>query len=39
MFDVSKLVDIATAQYLKAQGFEEPRPKRRRPPARTPKGG
>jgi hypothetical protein len=28
MFDVSKLVDIATAQYLKVQGFEEPRPKR-----------
>jgi len=26
--DVSKLVDVAVSQYLKAQGFEEPRPKR-----------
>ncbi len=26
--DVAKLVDISVSQYLKAQGFEEPRPKR-----------
>lgn len=26
--DVAKLVDVAVSQYLKAQGFEEPRPKR-----------
>ena len=26
--DVSKLVDVAVTQYLKAQGFDEPRPKR-----------
>jgi hypothetical protein len=26
--DVAKLVDVAVSQYLKAQGFDEPRPKR-----------
>jgi hypothetical protein len=26
--DVSKLVDVAVMQYLRAQGFDEPRPKR-----------
>lgn len=26
--DVAKLVDVAVSQYLKSQGFEEPRPKR-----------
>jgi hypothetical protein len=26
--DVSKLVDVAVSQYLKAQGFDETRPKR-----------
>jgi hypothetical protein len=26
--DVSKLMDVAVANYLKSQGFEKPRPKR-----------